>query len=210
VCGRHKALLLVTVIFSTHQPFFKLMKATTDNPFVDQILQQSFKIEGRAIHVNSDVIRLLGDTRYNYFLTKHQDSDYINVELIPTHIRNTINLTDDEIDELFPGVRKRTFGKAKLPSDELRDDIERALRYSNRYHSNFYEIKDQNTVELKSRTLAVMSVVVRVIRESEDYQLLYSVLKAMDISTEIPLKSGKEFYQYARDVFDFGLSKLNQ
>lgn len=186
------------------------MITTIDNPFLDQIIKQTFKIMGRSIHINSDVIRLLGDTRYNYFLTKHQDNDYINIELIPTHIRNTINLTDDEIDELFPGVRKKNVWKAKLPADEIMEDIRHALQYSGRYHSNFYEIKDQNIVELKSRTLAVMSVVVRVIRETGDYQLLYTVLKRMEVSTEIPLKSGKEFYQYARDVFDFGLSKLNQ
>lgn len=181
-----------------------------NDPFLDHIIKKSFKIIGRSIHIHKDVIRLLGDSKHQYFLTKHLDSEYINIEFIPIHIRNTISLTDDEIDELFPGVIKRKGAPVKLPSDQILLDIKQALKYSNRYHSNFYDIEDQNTVELKSRTLAVMSVVVRVIRETGDYQLLYNVLKEMNVSTEIPLKSGKEFYQYARDVFDFGLSKLNQ
>lgn len=186
------------------------MKVITETPFLDRIIKKVFKVEGRSVYINSNVIRLLNDSKYNYFLKRHQNIEYINIELIPTHILNTIHLTDDEIHELLPGVRKEKAVKAKLASEEILADINLALRCSNRYHSNFYEIKDQRTVELKSRTLAVMSVVVRVIRETGDYQILYSVLKHLEVKTEIPLSSGKEFYKYARDVFDFGLSKLNQ
>lgn len=188
------------------------MKTTTGISLVDHVIGQAFRIEGRSIEVNCEIIRLFSNSRFNYFLQKHLDRDFINLELIPRSIRDELKLTDHDVDELFPGVRKKviTITKVKLPFDEVRDDIERALRHSNRYHSNFFEIKDTAIIELKARTLAVMSVVVRVIRETEDYQLLYSVLKTVDARTEIPLSSGKEFYQYAKDIFDFGLSKLNQ
>ncbi|HMV09308.1 MAG TPA: hypothetical protein PKL56_16910 [Cyclobacteriaceae bacterium] len=185
------------------------MKTTTGISLLDHVIGQAFRIKGRAIEINCEIIRLFSNSRFNYFLQKHPNRDFINLELIPRSIRDELKLTDHDVDELFPGVRKKTITKAKLPFDEVRHDIELALQHSSRYHSNFFEIKDTATIELKARTLAVMSVVVRVIRETGDYQLLYSVLKTVDVRTEIPLGSGKEFYQYARDVFDFGLSKLN-
>ncbi|MBL7840590.1 MAG: hypothetical protein JNJ75_10650 [Cyclobacteriaceae bacterium] len=186
------------------------MKTSTGISLLDYVLDQSFRIVGRSIEINCEIIKLFADSRFNYFLEKHVDRDFINLEHIPDRMRDELKLTDHDVDQLFPGVRKKVGVKVKLPFDEVRNDVARALQYSSTYHSNFFEIKDKATIELKSRTLAVMSVVVRVIRESGDYQLLYSVLKTLDVSTEIPLGSGKEFYQYARDVFDFGLSKLNQ
>lgn len=186
------------------------MKTSTGVAILDQIIGKAFKIEGRNIAISTETIKLFSISKYNYFLEKHPEKEYINLELIPSNIRQEMNLTDHTIDCLFPGVRKTVVTKLKLPKNQVRDDIALALRHSKRYHTNFFEIKDQAIVELKSRTLAVMSVVVRVIRETDDYQLLYDVIKGMNIHTEIPLNSGKEFYYYAKGVSDFGLSKLNQ
>lgn len=181
----------------------------------EKFLSGSFVVNKNRIYIRRESLRFLLEATGHVLENNSTNSNsLLDINLLSKDIIKASEIDVNFLSDIFQIKSQELPQYRKIGSNyerALKSELQKAVKVTSiKYRSNYYFLKAQVDVEKKAVTLAVMEVTIFFIKTYNNYAKPYSILKQMQIDSEIPLQSAKVFTKYCNQVIRYGISLLNQ